>query len=483
MNHINNAKIVAETAIGATTWAASKIFNIASTGIATGATYVVPALTYTAKTFVEQLETIPDQDRETLGIAAAAAGTLGISVYIGKKAIESARKKRCIKSVADANIKSASACSSDSTTTTTRTISEVRNNDEGKGGRVGSNELLSKTVDPIVMADENKRKTELIISQLRKELDKKTKECEILKSEAKKRMCDGKTKLQQNKGKQTESRVNLDTEQCRVAQLNFLKKKEKTYSAEATAVTKEVDLETTGIKQCEEEKKIAEAQFLAEKVSHAKKAELKKNQPIAEANRLKEAKKTVEAQTASENPIIATVKELPAAKNAELKSEKLPPAKEAELEKNQLDITEAKRLEHMKKTAEEQSTAGKTVIMGDENLNVDNKDDDISPTQTLMENDDASNSTSVTQDIVLSKNPKETSSVKTNDGSSTIKKSVKTIKSATGKSAFLTAKQAIGAEACRDPRLPADYDYDVSSDSSNDDSDDECIDLTSDDIP
>merc|ERR1711907_532840 len=131
---------------------------------------------------------------------------------------------------------------------------------------------------------------------------------------------------------------------------------------------------------------------------------------------------------ASENPIIATVKELPAAKNAELKSEKLPPAKEAELEKNQLDITEAKRLEHMKKTAEEQSTAGKTVIMGDENLNVDNKDDDISPTQTLMENDDASNSTSVTQDIVLSKNPKETSSVKTNDGSSTIKKSVKTIK-------------------------------------------------------
>lgn len=291
MNHINNAKIVAETAIGATTWAASKIFNIASTGIATGATYVVPALTYTAKTFVEQLETIPDQDRETLGIAAAAAGTLGISVYIGKKAIESARKKRCIKSVADANIKSASACSSDSTTTTTRTISEVRNNDEGKGGRVGSNELLSKTVDPIVMADENKRKTELIISQLRKELDKKTKECEILKSEAKKRMCDGKTKLQQNKGKQTESRVNLDTEQCRVAQLNFLKKKEKTYSAEATAVTKEVDLETTGIKQCEEEKKIAEAQFLAEKVSHAKKAELKKNQPIAEANRLKEAKK------------------------------------------------------------------------------------------------------------------------------------------------------------------------------------------------
>lgn len=119
--------------------------------------------------------------------------------------------------------------------------------------------------------------------------------------------------------------------------------------------------------------------------------------------------------------------------------------------------------------------------MGDKNLDIDDKDDDISPTQPLMENEDATTNTSVTQNTVLSKNHKETINVNSNDGSSTIKKK---IKSAKRKSAFLTSKQRIGEEAYRDSRVPADYDYNVSSDSSDDDSDDDgIVDLTSDDIP
>jgi hypothetical protein len=439
MNHINNAKFVATHAIGATAWAASKIFTIASTGITTGATFVVPALTYTAKTFVEQLGTIPNQDREALGIATAAAATGALGMYIGKRAYESAAKKRCIKSVADENIESANACSSDSSTTTTRTISEVRNNGDDNGGRVNNNELLSKAVDPIGMADENKRKTELIISQLRKALVQKTKEYEILESEAKKRMCDGKTKLQQNKGKETESRVDLEREQCRIAQLKSQKQKENIDGAEDLAITKEADLETE-IKQCEEEKK------------------------IAEAKRLKEANEIMEAHSAAKPPVIVTEQELPATEKTKLISGKLSPAKKAELE-----------------ARAQQSTAEKSVIVSDKNLDIDDKDDDTSPTQPLVENEVATNNTSVTQNTVSSKNHKEAINVKTNDGSSTIKKKIKSAKS---KSAFLTSKQRIGEEAYRDDRLPADYDYNVSSDSSDDDSnDDGIVDLTSDDIP